>query len=350
MLSADAQIKVKIIVVVDSHLSAIGLAAHSRLKFQDAKILSADEFMSPLKLLTAISKFRPELVFFAWRRALVEILKSCRNHEYLFQNLSGTTFGILIPDLVGLTFDGRNQDSRLIDFVDFYMVTSSQLHKLHVNTFPEKPPFGLYRDFPDISLIREIRESAPNPHRQQIIWVGNSKWGSRQGFVDHKGLKTIVHPLMKISFGKLEFKIIDSYVKHLPHEMVLREIRNSKVLIQASESEGTGLPVLEAASLGTVVITADVGVVSDFLTGELQKLVVERTVETFAVGLSFALENYSHFQKLLGTRIESYLAEIATDRLPTTIKPKTKTLNTFPSRLTIVVKVKWWWRWIRART
>jgi len=350
VLSADAQIKMKIIVVVDSHFSAIGLAAHSRLKFQDARILSAEEFMSPLRLLTAISKLRPELVFFAWRGALAEILKTCHNHENLDQNLSDTTFGILIPDLVGLTFDGRNQESRLIDFVDFYMVTSSQLHKLYVNAFPKKPPFGLYRDFPDVSLIREIRESTPNPQRQHVIWVGNSKWGSRQGFVDHKGLKAIVHPLMKILFGELKFKIIDSHVKHLPHEMVLREIRNSKVLIQTSKSEGTGLPVLEAASLGTVVITADVGVVSDFLTGELQKLVVERTVESFAVGLSFALENYSHFQKLLSTRIESYLAEIATDRLPTDIKPETKTLNSFPSRLTLVAKVKWWWRWIRART
>jgi hypothetical protein len=349
MFSADIQVKVKIIVVVDSHLSAIGLAAHSRLKFQDAKILSADEFMSPQKLLIAISKFSPEVVFFAWRRALVEILKSCRNHEYLFQNLSGTTFGMLIPDLVGLTLDGRKQDSGLIDFVDFYMVTSSQLQKLYDNNFPEKPPFGLYRDFPDVSLIHEIRKSTPNPHRQQIIWVGNSKWGSHQGFVDHKGLRTIVYPLKKIFFGKLEFKIIDSHVKHLPHKMVLREIQNSKVLIQTSESEGTGLPVLEAASFGTVVITSDVGVVSDFLIGDLQKLVVERTVEAFAVGLSFALENYSHFQKLLDIRIKSYLAEIATDKLPTNIMPKTKTLNAFPSQSTMVAKVKWWWRWIRVR-
>jgi glycosyltransferase involved in cell wall biosynthesis len=117
--------------------------------------------------------------------------------------------------------------------------------------------------------------------RSGIIWVGNSRWGSNYGYVDHKGYTEVVQPLLKRRLPLDPFRIRDSFIRRIPNDQVLREIAESEILIQASAHEGTGLPLLEALGVGTIPITSDVGIAREVLTGYLEHLIVERNVNSF---------------------------------------------------------------------
>ena len=67
----------------------------------------------------------------------------------------------------------------------------------------------------------------------------------------------------------------------MENDSVLKEIAERNFLIQASASEGTGLPLLEALGLGTVPITTEVGIAGEILTGEFASLIVDRNLESF---------------------------------------------------------------------
>jgi glycosyltransferase involved in cell wall biosynthesis len=255
----------------------------------------------------------------------------------------------LIPDLMGLTSKSVSKETRLIDFVDFYMVTSKELYSLYALRFPKKPPSGLYRDLPNLALINSLKNEGPSARKQRVIWVGNSKWGAHQGAVDHKGKNEVVLPLRDELRQKVDFKIIDSSEKRLSHETVLREIRDSLVLIQTSKTEGTGLPLLEAAGLGTVTITTDVGVASDFLQGELQILIVERSIEGFLEQIAFAFSNSAQLSKMLEERFEIYVEEVSRDSIPQPRDTKLKDLSLFPVQLSLISRIKWIRRRLLAR-
>lgn len=337
------------LVIVDSHQSAIGLSAHARAKITGDRVLSASEFVSPYKLLMAICKHNPAIVFFAWRGALLDILNDSAKCQRMISKLDKTSIGILIPDLQGLEASGVESDSKLLEFVDFYLVTSSELRTLYSQSFPTKLPHGLYRDMPDIAGINEVRKHENINREKRIIWVGNSKWGIRQGAIDHKGLHSLVTPLVHLLKEELPFKVIDSSTGLLPHSVVLDEIQKSSVLIQTSKAEGTGLPLLEAAGLGTVVITTNVGIASDFLTDELSKLIVEPNVNSFVLGIKYALDNFNILSTLLEARFASYISEIQSDSINFSGVPKTKFAEKYPTPNSLLVRLKWIRRWLTAK-
>lgn len=339
----------KYLVIVDDRNSAIGLAAHSRAVESKVEILAANEYMTPFFLLKAIKERNPSAIFFAWRGALFDILNCGWRTRQLFKQLNHLSIGILIPDLLGLETKSQFIESKLITFVDFYMVTSKELYAHYSENFPEKLPAGLYRDKPDVKLLQELRKKNTNRPMRRVIWVGNSKWGVHHGAVDHKGFYEIVMPLKNNLRKVAEFKIIDSSVYRQPHERVLREIAMSQVLVQASRTEGTGLPLLEAAGLGTVVVTTDVGIASDFLKGDLRKLIVERNVDAFSVGVDFALSNYQEISKLIQKRFESYVEEISHDSLPLLESGKSKDFSLFSNQFNLLTKLKWSRRWLLAK-
>jgi glycosyltransferase involved in cell wall biosynthesis len=147
-----------------------------------------------------------------------------------------------------------------------------------------------------MDLINEVREyrdrSANSPPK--IIWVGNSKWGKRFGFKDHKGMESLVVPLLTLNRQKgnpFEFEIIDSSKKRLTQREVLHRIRSADILIHTSKSEGTGLPILEALGLGTNVVTTAVGIATEISARFVTQNIAEPTPEDFFNQLQILLKS-----------------------------------------------------------
>jgi hypothetical protein len=173
--------------------------------------------------------------------------------------------GFLIPDHMSERSSHLKIDEQIIHRSDFYYVTNLKLFEYYKKIFPSKPPSRVIHDIPNVDLINQIRRSTPklNNTTRKIIWVGNAKWGRAQGYNDHKGLATVVEPLRTIFRNHnncMELIIIDSSKEFYEYSEVLLRIREADFLLQVSDSEGTGLPLVEALGLGTDVLTTKVGV------------------------------------------------------------------------------------------
>jgi glycosyltransferase involved in cell wall biosynthesis len=343
------EFQVKVCIVVDSASSAIGLAAKSRHNRLTEKILSASDFPTAFGLIDAIENTGATTVFFAWRGGLRNILQSRRCSKVFERKLEGRALGILIPDLLGLQAENLEEERKLLSYVDFYLVTSRELLARYLDTFKDHPPKGLYRDAPDVLAITEIRKIKAVESAIDVIWVGNSRWGVHYGMRDHKGFHEIVTPLMKIFEGKLKFACIDSAKLKFPHRKTLELINSSRILVQTSKSEGTGLPLLEAAGLGTVVLTTEVGVASEFLKGKLSDLIIPRNVGSFQSAIVKVYEAETAYSKLLMNRFDEYVEEIKIDTIPGTITPKSKDSSVFARNFTTLNHLKWLRRWHISR-
>lgn len=255
----------KTLFVVDTPSSALHTSAYEWSKVIEGEILSATNYYSLKHLLRDISSKKPELVIFSWRQLLDLVFLSPSNLE-LFKTLTADSQILaLIADHSAEDSSRFEKDNRLAQvgvglvpvtnrLFDFY--TSRDLH-----------PFGILPDRPDINLIRSVRSECKSKVPNSIIWVGNSKWGKRHGFVDHKGLNLKYRPFLKLAQSSgIQFVsvIIDSASQRKTQQEVLRNLASSEVLIVTSTSEGTGLPILEALGVGTNVLTTDVGVVREF--------------------------------------------------------------------------------------
>jgi glycosyltransferase involved in cell wall biosynthesis len=340
---------VKTLVIIDKHDSAIGRAAYARNKSQDFQILSASDYISPHQLFREIVRLQPDVLFFAWRGALISLLSRTKLPRRIVEKLAKTSIAMLIPDLAGLSPKGREIEAVLVRYVDYYLVTSKELFTLYSVNFPSKPPVGLYRDMPDVHTIKDLSNSQRDRTTSSVIWVGNSRWGIHQGFQDHKGLHELALPLRERLRDTHKFRIIDSAISFVPHQQVLQEIQSSEILIQTSNSEGTGLPLLEAAGLGTVPVTTNVGIASDFLIDDLKHLVAESNVDSFENAINSALENYQFFSKRLKERFEQYINEISSDELVVKCVAKPKEATRIQLLFSILDDIKWLRRWFYAR-
>jgi glycosyltransferase involved in cell wall biosynthesis len=199
-----------------------------------------------------------------------------------------------------------------------------------------------YHDLVDINTIHAHRDIEKIvSHR--VIWVGNSKWGERQGKNDHKGFWGVIMPLTKLLSDKsTTFKIIDSSRERLQHREVLEELSKSSMLLHPSKSEGTGLPVLEAALLGCFPITTNVGIAQELLQGEFSFLIVERDIKKFEK-VVFLVNELGYLERLnLIRRAEVFLKEINDERIPRNlISNKT----TYPLHLNLLERILLLMRW-----
>jgi hypothetical protein len=339
----------KTCIIIDNPTSAIGLAARARFDPDSQVILSGSDYINPSMLVNAIRKCKPTTLFFTWRGALRIILEDRRSAKLFTQISRDLPIGMLIPDLLGLFPKNRKQEELLLNYVDFYLVTSHELLREYLNTFPQIPPMGLYRDYPDVKSIYEIRDSVKTEKSIDVIWVGNSRWGIHGGATDHKGLSDIVIPL-KASFNQsLNFKIIDSSESRIPHTDVLKLIHNSRILLQTSKTEGTGLPLLEAAGLGTVVLTTKVGIAEYFLNHRLSELIIPRAIGDFDTAIRRCISDSANLSQLLMSRFDQYVKEIKSDVIPQNIKPKLKDSSSFIRSWRILSHLKWFRRWLLAR-
>ncbi len=271
----------KILLVSDTESSAISIVARERAKLFDADLIYSTNFRSPLSILDYINLNQYVGVLFCWRGALKEGMNLPKFRDIYRQLAENTAFNCLVPDFLGLNPLFLEEERSLLANVHGYWVTSQQLFDIYAQTFYDNPPSGILHDLPDVGLISK---NFSNSTELKVFWVGNSQWGKRYGYYDHKGLKRFVKPLvsrLKAKMPSLNFEIIDSHEQPVSNEELIKRMSKARVVIQTSDSEGTGLPILEALGLGVVPVTRDVGIAREVLQGDLSKFLVIGNIEDF---------------------------------------------------------------------
>jgi glycosyltransferase involved in cell wall biosynthesis len=271
------------IYIVDKKHSALYIAASSRVALSGGKILISNEYKSPRHLLRTIYKEKGGIVLFCWRKALADVI-SLNSSLKLYKKFDDRfTFAFLIPDHMGLETEFGNIEAQLIKSSEYYVVTSKILFNQYSAKYPTKPPMAIFHDLPNLELIENIRKNFKKSKGLQTkaIWVGNSKWGRRQGYKDHKGFKECIEPLRNYCekhITNLTIEIIDSSKKNLSQRDTLKRIRESDVLLQTSKNEGTGIVVLEAIGLGTHVLTTKVGIAGEFFSDDDSQILKDKSI------------------------------------------------------------------------
>jgi len=340
---------IPVIFVVDTSSSALFTAAQSRAKLCGGIVVAANSFTSPRALLRFLETNAPQVVLFAWRKALLDLTSNKRNSDTLRKIHTRTSIGTLIPDHLGLNSKFSKAELDTLAMSDFYMVTSEILLSEY-NDFSEQfPPYGLLHDLPDIELLKLVKTEKPKKKNQKlsVVWIGNSKWGERQGFSDHKGFQAIVIPLLEIvrEHGNcMKITIVDSSAKKLAYRDVLELIRDADVLIQTSRSEGTGLPILEALALRTNVVTTSVGIVPEVFREYPGRIALSNPLNFHSVLHSLSKQTELDYESLLQRYVNTAAGEsIPLDQKRNLVFPNKKN---FWGRINVLLR--WLYRYLRA--
>jgi glycosyltransferase involved in cell wall biosynthesis len=298
--------------VVDEEGSPLWRAAQSHARRSGSRVLAANRYYSIVALTREVLKVPTSFLIFTWRGAFDSFLQSKRARQMLCNK--HVSIFLLIPDLIGIHQESEMEQSR-INYADGLLVTSEELFNRYSEVY-ELRSIQILHDFPPIEALEKATKFAVARDSRKIIWVGNSKWGERAGFVDHKGLQTFALPIfreLQKSWNDLSLTVIDSAFKRLSYEEVLRQIANSSCLIFTSESEGTGLPMIEAAALGTPLVTFNVGIAPELLQDELAVLISPKDIGQFVGKVSYVLKNVEDVSKKIVDASDKYMVRILSD-------------------------------------
>ncbi len=308
--------KIKTVMVVDSPHSALATVAKERSRTMKCDVVFATDFNSPTALIRFLIHEDYKQVLFNWRGLLKEGSKTFFFRKEYSKLISQASVHALIPDYLGLNPRFVSEEELLLNSIHGYWVTCKNLETKYYEQFPYKLPNGVLHDLPNVEEIRELRSIRHRP--EGIIWVGNSKWGERYGYQDLKGFQDIIVPLQDeigSSQPNLKFRIFDSAVKRVENKRVLLEIAKSQVLVQASVSEGTGLPILEALGLGVIPITTNVGVASELLLNDLEQFIVDRNLSAFYSGVRVAISMNDHYSQNCIKVFDQYINEVEAETI-----------------------------------
>jgi glycosyltransferase involved in cell wall biosynthesis len=298
----------------------------------------------------AIIQSKSDVVLFAFRNALLDALSINSSFRHL-QNLhNAAAIGILVPDYLEIEDSGFQISQLLIGTVDFLLATNLDLEAKYTKLYGSDCHVAIYHDLVDVNSIK-VHRNIEGILSRQIIWVGNSLWGKRQGKIDHKGLQEIVTPIRKLpSLKEFSFKIIDSSVSKRSHQEVLSEIGKASILLHPSKSEGTGLPILEASLLGCFPITTNVGIADELLGKDFGFLIVERDVQKSEQAILISLEKDNRQREKLIQTAEEFLNQISQETIPTDLVSKGNTIQIHLSKIRQVsVLMKWNYRFYMNR-
>ena len=248
----------------------------------------------------------------------MKIAKSPKLAKLLTTLRNRSSLGVLIPDYIGITGINKQREAELLEFADYYLVTNQELFEIYSNRDDCKNPAGVLHDIPNLQLIQELRGLTLQRDTRRAIWVGNSKWGRRQGFHDHKGFLQVVKPLEKIiekHNNCFNLQVIDSSKLRVPQRKVLELIGESSYILQTSYSEGTGLPVLEGMALGTIPISTSVGIVPEVLKGSLSRNIISNSPESFHDALHLNFESPAATPLRIREIFETYTSEALTESI-----------------------------------
>ena len=277
----------KVAIIVDTFDSGLGIAARGRAELSEGiEVIPALKFPSLASLMRKLEGGNYSELLFSWRYLLEEIHSDVFSSKSLFRISSSSRVGALIPDYQGFNIHTSQltlREIRLLEKVDYYHVTNLDLAEKYQKAYPIGRFAGVLHDVPSKKQISSLRNKAVKK-KNQVIWIGNSKWGSRSGYKDYKGYERVLRPIImkshSVSLG-YNFEIVDLAVKRIPYVDVLTKIAESEILLVTSDFEGTGLPILEAIGLGTYVITTNVGIAPEIITSQDVGCIVEQDSEFF---------------------------------------------------------------------
>ena len=255
--------------IVDIEYSPLWRAAQYHCESNSLVLIAATSFSSPFELVKALSEHNPDYLIISWREAFDAVLWGRRCRKVLIE--SNPLIFLLIPDHLGLDLYKEREVLRC-EVADVILTTSIRLKQSYMD-LNASFQIEVLHDMPDINLLNSRKFKNIIRRENQLIWVGNSQWGKRQGLYDHKGLHRFVKDIfanVKAEESNASLVVIDSALSALKHEYVLDNLAQSSCLIVTSDSEGTCLPILEAAALGTPVVTFDVGIAHEIFAGELK--------------------------------------------------------------------------------
>jgi len=331
-----------IAVIVDSLKSALGFSALARQEYEDSVIFAANEYTTPSKLLKAVEDINPTVVLFSFRNAFLDALSNKASFTLLSGLHKRALFGLLIPDYLEIENSGPNVSGITLNSIDFLLTTNFDLESKYKNNYGDACHISTYHDLVDIDLINSHKR-IEHIQSDSIIWIGNSKWGERQGKVDHKGFQEVIMPLITSNAsGNIKFNIIDSAKKRLRHHEVLQELSKSSILLHPSSSEGTGLPIFEAALLGCYPITTNVGIAQELLGQQFPFLIVERKFESFEKAIQLIQELKSSDRDKLIQTAEDFRLKILNERIPRNLDSNR---TTFPYHLSVLKRIQLLVRW-----
>ena len=335
------------IIVVDTISSGLGIAAQSRANCDpNVTVVSAFDFKEPQKLLQSLLDIQDNRVLFAWRGVLNELI-SVLPITHLQRFSEEKIVGVSIADHVSIDSLGTPIDEKWFDFVDFVFTTNETLFKTYSEFFDKRTPVYLFQDLPNIELIQKIPMIEFDDRRTDVIWIGNSKWGARQGYRDYKGLQSLFFPAIEIvkrAIPHLRVQVIDSATKQVKHTHVLHELADTRILVQTSLNEGTGLPVLEALMLGCRVVSTPVGVSQSI--GEIDQLALsdfspQGIAHQILVSLDAPLNQF---------RIENYLQSPPSGKdLIKNSHSHVLSLKSMDRWLALVIRFKWRVRYCQSK-
>jgi glycosyltransferase involved in cell wall biosynthesis len=268
--------------ILDTRTSALSLSAHLNAGADD-EFLYGTDYLSLSILIRKIISSKATNILFSWRQPLLDALSNSKQLRLLKCISHERKIFFLVADFASVDNNRINSEIRASEFVDGILFTSKSLEKAYSKKLPKNVATGILYDRVNDSMRTELNSRYPKK-KGQVIWIGNSQWGRGLGFVDYKGLHAIVEPLREYCASincPHEFLIIDSASQTIPNSLVLKSIRESEILLMPSISEGTGMTVLEALSLGTAPICTETGVAPEVLLGELSNLMVPRKIDSY---------------------------------------------------------------------
>jgi glycosyltransferase involved in cell wall biosynthesis len=350
------------LIISDTRNSAISTSSRIWADKLNAEIIYALEYPSLGKLLQTI-KLDNKWVFFTWRGSLELILKDKVMTSRLNKVCRDTTILFSVPDHIDLSIEGQIDSNPIYKYADGFTVVSRRLldsysGRQNISIKPTYLP-----DFPNITLLQEVKKMNLPKEQNSVIWVGNSRWGENLGFHDHKGYFSKLKRIIEISSkgsNQVKFRIIDRGKDYVPHRLTLINIAKSVFLVQTSASEGTGLPLLEALALGTYPVTTDVGInrevfgprwqefdafspedFVDKITSSIQPLDVEDLERIYSHYLTQCLQTVTNFKfpvkesvGQIDQKREKYLEEIGIDFIGRLRWPVRFLLNKLRTRTT----------------
>nr|QCH03180.1 glycosyl transferase family 1 [Plesiomonas shigelloides] len=237
---------------------------------------------------------KPSIIHFYWRDYLFEALEFSRLNDKFCDVFIKNKITTHIPDHLFTSSDPVEYEKRvnMMKFIDGYFTTSSKLFSIYCDQNDFNKPEKIIYDAPKIDFTRD--ELPSKNEVLKVVWIGNSRWGEHLGFLDYKGLESIVIPAIK-KIKKEGFNVeyieLDSYKEKTTHENVLGILRCADVLLISSEEEGTPLPLIEAMANGCAIITTDVGIASEILPEMQKQFIVDRECDAFYEAIKKINEN-----------------------------------------------------------
>lgn len=342
----------KIAIVVDRADSGLGIAANGRAEFDSSiEVINALSFYSPHKLLKKLEDDEFSDVLFSWRYLLEEIFSDSKLESQISKLRTSMKLGVLIPDYQGLERGGLRLSEReksLLSKVDYFHVTNLDLQRRYLDSEYSEKFAGVIHDLTAISELLSVRNL--NLVRQRrILWIGNSGWGSRSGYIDYKGYKRVVEPIRKYfeaHTNLYEVEIVDLAQQKIPHKNVLKKIASSEILLVASDFEGTALPILEAIGLGTYVISTNVGIAPEVLGDARVGLILDQSSDEFLA----AILNFDQRDKdqVAFKVFDDYVSRSTREILGIhTLTNLSEQCRDKPANFNLVMRLKWFLRYLK---